>query len=131
MIYHKSIHGFRQQRGTGTAILDAKLVMSQAEISGQTLYQVFIDLTKAYDAIPREILLDVMKKYGLGTRCSRLLEKFWNGQELALKQSSFVGRKFKAKRGVTQGYIISPIAFNMIVDAVVRLVERETKGNRD
>jgi hypothetical protein len=44
--FHPSLHGFRQHRGTGTCILEAKLQMQLASYLCQPLYQIFIDLTK-------------------------------------------------------------------------------------
>jgi hypothetical protein len=36
------------------------------------------------------------------------------------KQSGFFGKPFRASRGVRQGDIVSPIIFNIVIDAVVR-----------
>jgi hypothetical protein len=47
--FHPALHGFLQGRGTGTCILEAKLQMQLAFYTWQPLYQIFIDLSKAYD----------------------------------------------------------------------------------
>jgi hypothetical protein len=49
--FHESLHGFRRGRGTGTACLEAKLQMQLAHIRSTPLYQVFLDLSKAYDTL--------------------------------------------------------------------------------
>ena len=41
-------------------------------------------------------------------------------QQVVARQSGYHGEPFKATRGVTQGDIVSPTLFNIIVDAVVR-----------
>ena len=66
--YHEALHGFRKSRGTGTAILEAKLLVSLAEKSGRTVYQAFIDLSKAYDSISREKIMFILERYGVGPR---------------------------------------------------------------
>ena len=45
------VHGLWRQRGCFTAIGEAKLWMQHAECWGVTVYQVFLDLKKAYNLI--------------------------------------------------------------------------------
>ena len=119
--FHDGIHGFRTRRGTGTAILEAKLLMQKAACTNKTLYQVFLDLTKAYDTVDRERVLEILEQYGIGPNIIRLLRRYWSNNTLVPKQSGFFGEPFAAERGVTQGDIISPTIFNIIVDAVLRI----------
>jgi hypothetical protein len=49
--FHDILHGFIQRRGTGTAILEAKLVQELASIEADPLFVIFLDLKKAYDTI--------------------------------------------------------------------------------
>ena len=51
--FHDVLHGFRSGRGTGTATLEAKLVQQLAAMREEVLYVIFLDLTKAYDALDR------------------------------------------------------------------------------
>jgi hypothetical protein len=118
--FHEALHGFRPGRGTGTASLDAKLRMQLAHIHGTPLYQIFLDLSKAYDTLDRNRTIQILKDYGVGERLIRLLTNFWNSLTIVAKQQGYHGRPFRSERGTTQGDIISPTIFNIIVDAVVR-----------
>ena len=51
--YHDVLHGFRAGRGTGTATLESKLLQKLAAMRDEVLYAIFLDLTKAYDALDR------------------------------------------------------------------------------
>ena len=51
--YHNAPHGFRAGRGTGTATLKAKMLQQLAAMREEILYVIFLDLTKAYDALDR------------------------------------------------------------------------------
>ncbi len=121
VIFHDGIHGFRSGRGTGTAILETKLLMQEAACTDRKLYQIFLDLTKAYDTLDRERTLEILEQYGVGPCIIRLLRKFWQHQKLVPRQSGFFGDAFIAERGVTQGDIVSPTIFNIVVDAVLRV----------
>jgi hypothetical protein len=117
---HDSLHGFRAKRGTGTAIFEAKLFQQLAKIAQVSIFEVFLDLKKAYDMVDRGRLLVILQQYGVGTSTLRLLRHYWESQQLVARQAGYHGRPFSATRGVTQGDPLSPTFFNIVVDAVVR-----------
>jgi hypothetical protein len=49
----------------------------------------------------------------------RLLRNFWNKLLVVARQSGYHSSPFSVRRGVTQGDVISPTIFNIVVDAVV------------
>ena len=61
---HDVLHGFREGHGTGTATLKAKLLQQLAAMREEVLYVIFLDLTKAYDALDRSRSLEILKGYG-------------------------------------------------------------------
>lgn len=117
---HDALHGFRKCRGTGTASLDAKLQMQLSHIRGVPLYQIFLDLSKAYDMLDCKQTLEILNSYGVGERILRLLTNFWDGLKVVARQQGYHGDPFRSERGTMQGDIISPKIFNIVVDAVVR-----------
>ena len=48
-VLHDVLHGFRQGRGAGKAILESKLEQQLAGIVHETLFQIFVDVRDAYD----------------------------------------------------------------------------------
>lgn len=74
---HPYLHGLRTSRWTNTAILMVKLLMDIWYIEGKTIYQVFLDLRKAYDSVDRDILLEILTKYGVGKVITLLISNFW------------------------------------------------------
>ena len=63
---HDVLHGFREGRDTGTATLEANLLQQLAAMREEVLYVIFLDLTKAYDALDRSRSLKILKGYGGG-----------------------------------------------------------------
>jgi hypothetical protein len=118
--FHSDLHGFRQHRGTTTAILEAKLLMQLAVRTLSPLFQIFLDLTKAYDSVDRTRTMQILAGYGVGPSLRRLIQVVWDREILVPKSAGYFGAPFHADRGVRQGDVISPIIFNIIVDCVIR-----------
>ena len=75
---HDALHGFQEGRGTGTATLEAKLLQQLAAMREEVLYVIFLNLTKAYDALDRSSSLDILKGYGVGVGVRKILREYWN-----------------------------------------------------
>jgi hypothetical protein len=122
--FHDSLHGFRQGRGTGTATIEAKLQMELARSKGTPFYQIFLDLKKAYDTLDRGRMMAILEGYGVGPNIRRFIVAIGEQDTLVPRLAGYFGTPFTASRGVRQGDVVSPIIFNVVVDAVVREWER-------
>jgi len=56
--------GFRRNRSTTDTIFIARLLQEKCREQHCDLYMAFIDLTKAFDTVNRELLWDVLAKFG-------------------------------------------------------------------
>ncbi len=102
------------------ATIKAKLAQSLAWCDQCPLYQIYVDLKKAYDALDREQTLIILAAYGVRPRMLRLQKHFWDTAKLVCRAGGNYGEPFNAERGVTQGGPLSSLMFNVCVDAVVR-----------
>jgi hypothetical protein len=118
--FHPCLHGGLPKRGTGMATIEAKLAQQLAWMEQEPLYQVFVDLRKAYVHLDRERCLAIMTGYGVGPKLLRLQTKFWNQVQMACRAGGSFGKPFGAFRGVTQSGPLSSLMFNVCVDAVIR-----------
>ena len=50
---HDMLHGFWAGRGIGTSTLEAKLLQELTAMRGGVLFEVFLDLRKAYNTLDR------------------------------------------------------------------------------
>ena len=113
---HDTLHGFLACRGTGTAILEVKLHQELAGIRKVPLFQVYLDLRKAYDTIDHPRLLQTFQDYGMGPNLIRLLTNFWEGHRIVPRQQGYNGPAIQASRGQIQGGIFPPMGFNLLAN---------------
>jgi len=62
--FYDTLHGFCPKRRTITAIFEAKLTPQLAHFDQVLLYEVLLDLKKAYDTLDREHTLDILEHPG-------------------------------------------------------------------
>ena len=85
----------------------------------EVLSMIFLDLHKAYDALDRSRCLEILEGYGVGPQARRLLHSYWRRLTMVARAGDYYGKAFKGERGATQGDLLSPTIFNVVVDAVV------------
>ena len=122
----EEVHGFRRRRGCHTAIGETKIKMQIAASESDTIYQIYLDLRKAYDSIARNRVLKLLEKYKVGPNIRKYIHDIWDKQIFVLRQSGFYSDAIEVDRGCTQGDVDSPIIFNIIIDAVLRAWKKST-----
>ena len=86
----------------------------------EVLYAIFLDLHKLYDALNRSRCLESLEVYGVGTRSLFLLCRYWERLQIVARAGCHYRESFRGEKGVTQGDLMLPTIFNVVVDAVVR-----------
>ena len=101
--YHNALHEFWAGRWMGTAILEDKLLQQLTDMREAVLFEVFLYLQKAYDALDKERPLELLAAYRVGTRILRFLWTYWDRLTMVVKANRYFERLFKGYQGVTQG----------------------------
>ena len=112
-------NGFRQDRGTTDGIYNIKRIQQISNRKLQPLYLVFVDLSAAFDHIPRKWMFDSIKLRFENNQSSLLidiLEKLYENTSLTMEETTF-----ETTSGVRQGGPESPNLFNLYIDFVMRV----------
>ena len=96
--YHDALHGFRAGRGTGTTTLEANMLQQLAAMREEVLDVIFLDLTKAYDALDRSRCLEILEGYCVGPNARRLLKTYWRRLTMVARAGGYYGKDFKGER---------------------------------
>jgi hypothetical protein len=115
---HDCLHGCRANRGTGTAVIEAKLAQQLLHLELKPFYRVFLDLKKAFNSMDRDRCILILEGYGAGPRMIWLIWTYWRDAIMVCHASGNYGTPFKAGRGVTQGGPLFAKLFNNLFDAV-------------
>jgi hypothetical protein len=117
---HHCLHGELPCWGMGMAIMEVKLNQQLAWVDQAPLYQIHLDLKKAYNALNQTRCLETLAGYGVGPNLLHLQKQFWGNAKMVCCSGGNFGESFSAGRGVTHGGPFSGLMFNVCVDAVVR-----------
>ena len=72
---HDVLHRFGVGYGLGNAVIEANLLQQLTAMREEVLFEVFLDLQKAYDALDWDRCLVIIAAHGVDPRTIRLL---WN-----------------------------------------------------
>ena len=89
------------------------------------LNTVFVDLEKAYDTVPREVLWRCMRKRNIPEGYIRLVQDVYQGATTRAKCKRGISEQFEVGIGLHQGSALSPFQFIMLVDTISQDVRTE------
>jgi len=82
-----------------------------------------MDLTKAYDMVPRHLLWEAVRRAGIDGVFLEALKSIYDDGELTLSIGGMYGTRERACTGITQGSPLSPTLFGIYFDGCIRFVE--------
>ena len=112
--------GFRPGRSTVDMVFTVRQVQEKCLEQNLGLYSVFIDLTKAFDTVNREALWDVLAHYSCPPKFIQIIHLFHNVMTGQVLSNGVQSDPFNTSSGVKQGYVLSPVLFNLFFTCVLR-----------
>ena len=77
------------------------------------LFHNFIDLKKAFDRMWHQGLWQLMENVGISDGITQLIKSLYKSSNSAILLDNIKGDYFKSTVDVWQGYLLSPILFNI------------------
>ena len=110
--------GFRRGRSTIDMIFVAPKLQEKCCEQHQDIFLAFVDLTKAFDAVNRELRWSILGKFGCPPTFIAILQQFHTGMYAQVVMDGFMSSSFPVEVGVKQGCVIAPIIFNLLLVAI-------------
>ena len=105
------------------AIFLVRQLMERYREKKKDLHMVFIDLEKAYDKIPRNVMWWALEKHKVPTKYITLIKDMYDNVVTSVRTSDGHTDDFPIKIGLHQGSALSPYLFDLVMDEVTRDIQ--------
>ena len=109
-------HGFRKDHSTTTALHQISHQITQGLNRSKPCHRtvlVALDLSKAFDTVSHDILLDDILHTTMPNWCKRWIAGYLHDRQTYVVFRGVRSRRRKMRQGVPQGGVLSPILFNL------------------
>ena len=113
----KMEYGFMPGRGTVDTVFVLRRLSEKFRAKNK-LFFVFVDLEKAFDWVPREVIRFALRRKGVPEYLVNGVMSLYKGCKTAVSVEGELSSSFSVKVGVHQGSALSPLLFIMIMDVM-------------
>ena len=99
---------FCKGHGCQTTLLRLLEDWKKALDNNECIAAILMDLSKAFDCLPHDILLNKLSAYGLTENSIKLLYSYLSDRKQQIKIGNIISRWEKVQKGVHQGSILDP-----------------------
>ena len=112
--------GFMPGRGTTDAIFILRQLQEKYLSKDRKLFFAFVDLEKAFDRVPREVIWWSLRKLGVEEWLVKLVQAMYSNARSQVRVGDEYSEMFDVKVGVHQGSVLSPLLFIIVLEALSR-----------
>ena len=112
--------GFMSGRGTTDAIFIVRQLQEKHLAANKPLYLAFVDLEKAFDRVPRDVIWWAMRKLGIDEWLVCLVQSTYKDVRSRIRVGDGYSEEFGVGVGVHQGSVLSPLLFIIVLEALSR-----------
>ena len=123
LYHHKIIHecqiGFRKGNSTVDGIFIVKEISQIYKNYKQPLYLCFIDLSKAFDSVPKTLVIKTLQSVLPNSNFLRLMTKLIIDKKYRILYNGNETDLFTLQNGVPQGDSLSPTLFSLFMNSLI------------
>ena len=83
-----------------------------------------MDLSKAYDCIPHDLIIAKFEAYGFDNICLKLFYNYFSNRNQRVKIGSAIKEWIDILTGIPQGSILGPLIFNIFINNLIMFIEK-------
>ena len=116
-------YGFRKGRSCPDLLLTAVDDWCLAKDAKQYTAVAFVDLSKAFDCVRHDLLLQTLQSHGLGGTVLKWFHHYLTDRQQCIMLQD-PPLTFNCSKGVPQGSVLGPLLFNLYVSDVGRIAKK-------
>ncbi len=93
------------------------------------MFMAFVDLSKVFNIVLRELLRDVLPRFGCPNKFVNILRHFHDGMTARVSIGGQESESFPVSSGVRQGCMLAPVLFNMFLLCVTKILHNEIENS--
>ena len=123
-IFHPYLAAFRKCFGCQSTLLRLLEDWRKALDSNQFAAAILMYLSKAFDCLPHDLLIEKLRAYGLAPDAVSLLSSYLSDRVQQVKLGSHTSTWEKILKGVPRGSILGPLLFNVFINDIFYFVKQ-------
>ena len=120
---------FKKGHSTQHALFRVIEMLRRCIDKGGVTSMVLMDLSKAYDCLPHDLLIAKLEAYGFGLDSLKLIHSYLTERKQRVKIGSRFSSWKTVSKGVPQGFVLDPLLFNVFINDFFYAIEHSQVCN--